>query len=290
MAQPRIFVTGANGQLGKELRALSSGYSQFDFIFLSREDMPIQRFELVRNFFKVYQPQYFINCAAYTQVDRAEKESELALEVNGETVGVLAAICKENKTKFIHISTDYVFDGKATTPYKEDFPPHPINVYGASKLDGEKQALQLNPDAIIIRSSWVYSEFGKNFVKTMLQLMQRQNEISVVNDQFGSPTYAADLAETLLQIVSSDKWQPGIYHYCNNGVISWYDFAKAVADISGSNCKINPITTKEFPTPAARPAYSVLDTSKIQNTFDIKMNNWKESLAICIDKIKSRSI
>jgi dTDP-4-dehydrorhamnose reductase len=289
MSKPRIFVTGANGQLGKELKEINSGYPQFDFIFLSREDMPIQRFELVRNFFKVYQPNYFINCAAYTQVDRAEKESELAFEVNGEAVGVLAAICKENKTKFIHISTDYVFDGKATSPYKEDFAPHPINIYGASKLEGERQAFQLNPESIIIRSSWVYSEFGKNFVKTMLQLMQRQNEISVVNDQFGSPTYAADLAEATLQIVSSEKWQPGIFHYCNDGIITWYDFAKAIAEISGNNCKINPIATKEYPTPAARPTYSALDTSKIKNSFGIQIKNWKESLGVCIERIKKHN-
>lgn len=286
MSKPRIFVTGANGQLGKELKAISSGYPQFDFIFLSREDMPIQRFELVRNFFKVYQPNYFINCAAYTQVDRAEKESELAFEVNGESVGVLSAICKENKTRFVHISTDYVFDGKATTPYKEEFPPNPVNEYGASKLDGERQAFQLNPETIIIRSSWVYSEFGKNFVRTMLQLMARQNEISVVNDQFGSPTYAADLAEAIMKIISSGNWSAGMYHYCNDGVISWYDFAKAIAEISGNDCKINPITSKEYPTPAARPVYSALDTSKIKNTFNIQTKNWKESLAVCIDKIR----
>ena len=290
MTKPRILVTGSNGQLGKELKVVSSAYPGYEFLFLSREDMPIHHFELVRNFFKTSHPQYCINCAAYTHVDKAEQESELAFQVNGEAVGVLAAVCKEYETKFIHISTDYVFDGKATHPYKEEFPPHPQNVYGASKLEGEKEAMQFNSDSIIIRSSWVYSEFGKNFVRTMLQLMERQNEISVVNDQSGSPTYAFDLAEVILQIISSGKWFPGIYHYCNEGVISWYDFAKAICDLSGNQCKIKPISTKEYPTPAARPAYSVLDTTKIKRSYAIQTKNWRESLTDCIEKIKSRSI
>jgi dTDP-4-dehydrorhamnose reductase len=279
----KILVTGSNGQLGKELKKASLSFPQFDFIFLSREDLPIHHFELVRNYFKGYHPQYVINCAAYTAVDRAETEKGLAFQVNAEAVGVLAAVCKEYHARFIHISTDYVFDGTATTPYKEDSATNPQGVYGASKLEGEKQAVQLNPDSIIIRTSWVYSEYGKNFVKTMLKLMQEKEEINVVDDQVGSPTYAADLAEVIMQIISSQQWQPGIYHYSNDGVISWYSFAGAIKELSGSTCKINPIATSEFPTLAKRPAYSVLDKTKIQQAFGIELKGWKQGLAVCLE-------
>ncbi len=193
--------------------------------------------------------------------------------------------------RLIHISTDYVFDGTATVPYKEDSPVNPQSVYGASKLEGEKQAIQFNPNSIIIRTSWVYSEFGKNFVKTMLKLMNESDEINVVNDQIGSPTYAADLAEAILNIITSFQTHHsplithGVYHFSNEAVISWYDFAIAIKELTGSNCKINPIPTSQYPTPAKRPAYSVLDKTKIQKTFGIALKDWKESLANCIQKI-----
>jgi dTDP-4-dehydrorhamnose reductase len=282
----KILVTGSNGQLGKELKKISSLFPQFDFIFLSREDLPIHHFELVRNFFKGYHPQYLINCAAYTAVDKAEAERDLAFQVNAEAVGVLAAICKQYHTSFIHISTDYVFDGTATIPYKEDSPTNPQSVYGASKLEGEKQAMQLNTDSIIIRTSWVYSEFGKNFVRTMMKLMSEREEINVVNDQIGSPTYAADLALAILQIIAGGNWQPGIYNYSNKGVISWYDFALAIKEVAGFTCKVNPIPTSQYPTPAKRPAYSVLDKTKIQQTFGVKPADWKESLITCLSRLK----
>lgn len=293
-SQPTILVTGANGQLGKELKELAPAYSLFHFIFLSREDMPIHHFELVRNTFKAYHPQYCINCAAYTNVDKAESEKELAFLVNGEAVGVLASVCKEYNTKFIHISTDYVFDGTAGIPYNENSPVNPINVYGESKLIGEKEAMQFHTDLIIIRTSWVYSEFGKNFVKTMLRLMKEKNEINVVNDQIGSPTYAFDLADTILKIIvncqsSIDNFRSGIYNFSNEGIISWYDFSVAIKELTGSSCKINPITTSQYPTPAKRPQYSVLDKIKIQETFDIKLKDWKESLAVCLNRLNSFS-
>jgi dTDP-4-dehydrorhamnose reductase len=289
-----ILVTGANGQLGNELKELATLYPQFEFIFSGKENLPIQHFEQVRNFFKVTHPQYCINCAAYTAVDKAEDEKELAFRINGEAVSILAAVCKEYNTKFIHVSTDYVFDGTATIPYKEDSPTNPQSIYGASKLEGEKQAIQLNPDSIIIRTSWVYSEFGKNFVKTMVRLMSEKDEINVVNDQLGSPTYAADLAECIFQIITSNlkpgsSNPAGIYHFSNNGAISWYDLAVAIKELTGSSCTINPITTEYFPTPAKRPAYSVLDKTKIQQTFGIKLKDWKESLAMCLEKIKKHS-
>jgi len=282
--KPKILVTGANGQLGKDIRDLSSLYPEFEFLFLSREDMPIHHFELVRNFFNTVKPAYCINCAAYTAVDRAESEKELAYQINGEAVGVLAAVCKEHNTKFVHISTDYVFNGEATYPYTENFPTDPINVYGASKLEGEKQAMQLNPDCIIIRTSWVYSSHGKNFVKTLMRLINEKNTISVVDDQVGSPTYAADLAEVILKIIPD--WKPGIYNFSNEGIISWFDFAMTIKEIMKSNCDVKPISTAEYPTPAKRPAYSVLDKAKIQETFKVKLKDWKESLRTCIEKIQ----
>jgi dTDP-4-dehydrorhamnose reductase len=291
-----ILVTGANGQLGKELKQVSAVYprtcdTELNFVFLSRDDLPIHHFETVRHYFDVYKPAFLINCAAYTAVDRAEQEKDLAMQVNGEAPGVLAAICKERGCRFIHISTDYVFDGTATSPYKEDAITHPQSVYGKSKREGEKQALQFNADTIIIRTSWVYSEFGKNFVKTMMKLMSEREEIKVVNDQVGAPTYAADLAEAILQIIIFSIQHPtlninGVYHFSNKGVISWYDFAIAIKELSGSKCKIHPIPTSEYPTPAKRPAYSVLDTAKIQQIPGIRIKNWKASLTACIDKIK----
>jgi len=282
--KPKIVVTGGNGQLGKELQEMSSSHPQFSFYFLTKEDMPIDNFELVRNYFGTLKPAYCINCAAYTAVDRAESEKDLAFQVNGEAVGVLAAICKEHDAKFIHISTDYIFNGEGTYPYTENFPTDPVNVYGASKLEGEKQAIGFNPGCIIIRTSWVYSSFGKNFVKTMMRLMNEKDEVRVVNDQVGSPTYAADLAEVILKIIPD--WKPGIYNFSNEGIITWYEFAVAIKEIINCPCDVLPITTSGYPTPAKRPAYSVLDKTKIQETFGVRLKDWKESLRNCIAKIQ----
>ncbi|HET6769945.1 MAG TPA: dTDP-4-dehydrorhamnose reductase [Chitinophagaceae bacterium] len=290
--KPKILVTGSSGQLGKELQELSPAYSQFEFFFLTREDMPIDQFELVRTYFKTLKPAYCVNCAAYTAVDRAESERDLAFQINGEAVGVLAAVCKEHNTKFIHLSTDYVFNGEGTYPYTENFPTDPINVYGASKLEGETEATQLNPESIIIRTSWVYSSFGKNFVKTMMRLMNEKDEVKVVNDQVGSPTYAADIAEVILKIIADSQsqisgWKPGLYNFTNEGILSWYDFALAIKEITGSPCDVRPIPTSAYPTPAKRPAYSVLDKTKIQENFGIQLKDWKLSLTRCIGKINN---
>jgi len=281
--RPLVLVTGANGQLGKELRQLETKWPEFEFLFLSREDLPIHHFELVRNFFKATHPSFLINCAAYTAVDKAEQEEELAFQINAEAVGVLAAICKEQDCKFVHVSTDYVFDGLASRPYREDDLTNPQGVYGASRLAGEKEAVLLNPDAVIIRTSWVYSSFGKNFVKTILRLLQEKPSVSVVDDQIGSPTYAADLAVAILEIISLKSWKPGVYHFSNEGEISWCTFAKAIAALTHSNTPIQAITTAEFPTPAKRPAWSVLDKSKIKAVYGIKIRPWKESLADCLE-------
>jgi dTDP-4-dehydrorhamnose reductase len=280
-----ILVTGANGQVGKELRDLARLSETHAFTFLSKEDLPIENFELVRKFFEIKKPDALINCAAYTAVDKAESEKDLAYLVNGESVGVLAAVCREFSSRFIHISTDYVFDGSSHQPYKETDATSPVNVYGASKLYGEAEASRINPEAVIIRSSWVYSAYGKNFVKTMLKLMKEKREISVVNDQVGSPTYAADLAEVLLTIAVSTNYIPGIYHFTNEGLISWYDFALAIAELSGSACTINPIPGYAFSTPAKRPEYSVLDKSLISNVYGIVLKPWKTRLAECMGKI-----
>lgn len=281
--RPLVLVTGANGQLGKELRQLETKWPEFEFLFLSREDLPIHHFELVRNFFKATHPSFLINCAAYTAVDKAEQEEELAFQINAEAVGVLAAICKEQDCKFVHVSTDYVFDGLANRPYREDDLTNPQGVYGASKLAGEKEAVLVNPDSVIIRTSWVYSSFGKNFVKTILRLLQEKPSVSVVDDQIGSPTYAADLAVAILEIISLKSWKPGVYHFSNEAEISWCAFAKAIAALTHSNTPVQAITTAEFPTPAKRPAWSVLDKSKIKAVYGIKIRQWKESLADCLE-------
>jgi len=293
--QQKILVTGANGQLGRELRDLSPRFSHpidtgFQFVFVSREELPIDNFSALKEFFEEHQPQYCINCAAYTKVDAAESHKEEAFLINAEAVSVIADLCRRNKAKLIHVSTDYIFNGMATEPYTEESPTGPVSVYGASKLAGENYAMERNPGTIIIRTSWVYSSYGNNFVKTMLRLMKERTEINVVNDQFGSPTYAADLAETILNIIANcqlpiGNWHAGIYNYSNDGIINWFDFAMAIKELTGSQCKINPIPTSQYPTPARRPMYSVLDKRKIQGTFDIKLKDWKESLAVCIQKL-----
>ncbi len=283
-----IVVTGANGQLGKELQKLASDYCQFDFIFLAKEDLPIHEFDRVKQFFDDKHPEFCINCAAYTAVDKAETEKDAAFLVNAASTGVLAQACSLHHTKFIHISTDYVFDGSSDVPLKEENATAPVNLYGASKLKGEELALQHNPDTIIIRTAWVYSEFGNNFVKTMIRLMNERKEVRVVNDQIGSPTYAADLAAVIMQIISSGKFIPGIYHYSNEGRISWYEFALAIKELINSNCEVIPILSSQYPTAAKRPQFSLLDKTKIKTTYGIDVSDWRMSLIACINKIKKQ--
>jgi dTDP-4-dehydrorhamnose reductase len=281
----KILVTGANGQLGKELRDIASNFPQFEFLFLSREDMPIHHYELVRNTFDGFKPDYCVNCAAYTAVDKAEQEIELANIINAESVGILAAISREHHCKFIHISTDYVFRGDSPKPYVEIDTTGPVSVYGKTKLAGELEALKQNQDTIIIRTSWVYSYYGNNFVKTMMRLMRERSEISVVNDQIGSPTWAADLASFIIHIISFPEWHAGIYHFSNTGEISWYDFAVEIKKLIKSNTIIHPIPTSAYPTPAQRPAFSLLDKSKIKTVFGYTPPDWKQSLKQCIDRL-----
>lgn len=281
----KILVTGSNGQLGSELKEMALSYPQTDFIFLDRNQFSITDSEACKNFFELHKPQYFINCAAYTAVDKAEDEKEKAFEINGNAVGNMALLCHQYHCKFVHVSTDYVFNGNSQRPLKETDAVDPVNAYGESKLLGEQLALKNNPDAVIIRTSWVYSYYGKNFVKTMLRLMNEKESIQVVSDQMGSPTYAADLAETIIQITNSKKWMPGIYNYSNEGIISWFEFAVEIKKLTNSSCMVHPVTTEQFTTPARRPAYSVLDKSKIEKIYQIKIKSWKDSLKTCLKKL-----
>lgn len=281
-----ILITGANGQLGQEFRALSPKYPQYYFLFATRDDLSISDQKSIRNYFKETKPSYCINCAAYTAVDKAESEKEQATLINGDAPGWMAEICEQYGTKFIHISTDYVFDGTSAVPYKENDPTNPVNHYGLSKLIGEREVMENNPDAIIIRTSWVYSAFGNNFVKTMMRLMKERESINVVADQTGSPTYAVDLAEAIMQIIISKKKSSGIFNYSNEGRITWYDFALAIKELIHSNCKVNPISTAQYPTPAKRPAYSLLDKTKIRKVFSIEIPGWRESLARCVERLQ----
>jgi dTDP-4-dehydrorhamnose reductase len=281
---PNILVTGSNGQLGNEFNHLAQNYPQYNFIFVSKVEMPIDDFVGVELFFEKNKIDFCINCAAYTAVDKAETEIETAFLINADAVGNLASVCKKHHTQFIHISTDYVFDGNSLTPINEAQTTHPLGVYGASKLKGEQLALENNDDCIIIRTSWVYSFFGNNFVKTMLRLMQQKDSINVVNDQIGKPTYARDLANAIMQIILKQSFKKSsIYHFSNNATpISWYDFATAIKAFTKSNCMVNAITTAQYPTAAKRPVYTALDTTKIENEFDLVIPNWKDSLQQCL--------
>ena len=279
-----ILVTGANGQLSSEMQVLSSAYTNYDFLVVAKEELSIDDEAAVSNYFAGHAIDYCVNCAAYTAVDKAETDQENAMVTNATAVGILAKFCKQYNAQFIHISTDYVFDGNATKPYKEDDAVSPVNFYGASKLKGEELAIENNPDSIIIRTSWVYSSFGNNFVKTMLRLMKDRDSLNVVSDQQGCPTYAADLAKAIMQIIESGIKPAGssIFNYSNTGAITWYQFADAIRELSGSNCVVNPIPASQYPTPAKRPSYSVMDTSKIQQTFNLSIPQWKDSLKTCL--------
>jgi dTDP-4-dehydrorhamnose reductase len=284
-----ILVTGANGQLGRELQAIAENFPQFTFSFHDRATLDIDNLESIASTITRVQPTWCINCAAYTAVDKAESEKDKAFHINGTAVGWLATACRNTGTRLIHISTDYVFDGLSATPLKETDPTSPINTYGASKLEGEHLALQHYPEGtLILRTSWVYSEFGNNFVKTMIRLMKERPAINVVNDQIGSPTYAADLAAAILHIITAPAFVPGLYHYSNEDQLSWYEFALAIRQLTGSTCTVNPIPTSQYPTPAKRPHYSLLDKNLIRQTYHLSIPDWQPGLATCIARLYSR--
>ena len=281
----KILVTGSNGQLGSELTALSKNYTQFEWIFTDWQELDLCNLENLEWELSTINPQIIINCAAHTAVDRAETEVELSDILNHQAVAVMAKWSRANDNKLIHISTDYVFDGTAATSLTETAPTNPVNVYGDTKLAGEKACLKENPNSIIIRTSWVYSSFGNNFVKTMSRLMQERDCLNVVDDQIGSPTYAADLAQAIMTILTHKTWQAGIYHFSNEGEISWYQFALAIQELGNYDCKVSGIPSSAYPTPAKRPQYSLLDKSKIKNTFGVVVPDYKESLAVCMKSL-----
>ena len=283
----KILVTGANGQLGQCLQKISSQFEEFEFIFTDSETLDITNKEEVNDFFWQNAPDFCINAAAYTAVDLAETELEKAFLVNADGAENLAEACAENNAQFIHVSTDYVFDGENNLAYTEEDFTNPLGVYGASKLAGDELALEVNPCSVILRTSWVYSEFGKNFVKTMLNLFATKEELNIVADQFGQPTNANDLAEAIMKIIKSEKITPGIFNFSNLGRISWFDFAEKIAELSEAKIKLNAIETSQYPTPAKRPKNSVLDLDKISKTYAIQLKPWEESLEGCFQILQN---
>ena len=291
---PNVLVTGSNGQLGSEIRELTQhsalNTKHFNFHFTDKNILDITNKDAIESFCYINNIEVIINCAAYTAVDRAEKDTLNADKINHLAVKYLAEISKEQNIKLIHISTDYVFDGTNYKPYTETDTVDPQGVYGKTKLDGEKAMLAINPEnSVIIRTSWVYSTLGSNFVKTMLRLGKERDELGVIYDQVGTPTYARDLADTLLRMLSDEclvlNDNVEIYNYSNEGVSSWYDFAKAIFELSDIDCNIKPIETKEYPTPAQRPHYSLLNKSKIKEHFKLAIPYWKDSLESCLKKM-----
>ncbi|MCH9739675.1 MAG: dTDP-4-dehydrorhamnose reductase [Epsilonproteobacteria bacterium] len=284
-----ILVTGSNGQLGSEIRTLSKNYN-YNFLFTDTNELDITNKKAIDSFIKNNTVNTIINCAAYTAVDKAEDEKILANSINHLAVKYLAEISKKNSIKMVHISTDYIFDGQNFKPYIETDSPNPNSIYGKTKLDGEKAILDTNPkNSIIIRTSWVYSSFGDNFVKTMLKLGKERESLGVIFDQIGTPTYARDLAKTILDILPKiENSRVNTYHYSNEGVVSWYDFAKEIMRMAKLECKIDPIETKEYPTPAKRPHYSLLNKSKIKESYNIDIPYWKDSLDECLKEIGER--
>lgn len=279
----QILVTGANGQVGSELQFLINQYSDFSFIFVDKEELDITNEQAVKAFFADKKIDYCINCAAYTAVDKAETETTIAKAVNHLAVQHIAAACQQQGTRLIQLSTDYVYHNEQNTPFKEDDLTNPQGVYAQTKLEGDLAALNYN-NAIVIRTSWVYSSFGNNFVKTMLRLGADRDKLTIIFDQIGSPTYARDLAKAMLDIIQQQPTTfSGIYHYSNEGVCSWFDFAKAIFDYKNIACQTSPIETKDYPTPAKRPHFSLLNKAKIKATFDLEIPYWRDSLITCLD-------
>tara|TARA_R110002096_G_scaffold54740_6_gene141100 strand:- start:1202 stop:2059 length:858 start_codon:yes stop_codon:yes gene_type:complete len=281
-----VLVTGGNGQLASCIKDVERQHDELNVIYTDYLELDICDLHQVQAFFKANkQIEYCVNCAAYTAVDNAEEDVEKAFEINALGPKNLALVCFKNNTTLIHVSTDFVFDGIKTEPYVETDAAHPISVYGESKLQGEVEIQKILKEHFIIRTSWLYSEYGQNFMKTMLRLAETRDEISVVSDQIGTPTYAADLAEVVIHIIKIKSQSYGIYHYSNTGEISWYDFAKAIFDETNTEIKVNSINTKDYPTPAKRPVYSVMDKLKIKNILGVQIPFWEESLKKALENI-----
>lgn len=284
----KILITGANGQLGRELHASLERQLPGQTVYTDAEQLDITDARQVEDFISTGNFTHIVNCAAYTAVDKAESDQTMCYRINADAVCNLASVAAKCGCRVIHISTDYVFDGRAHSPYRETDKVNPLSNYGASKRKGEMVLLSLCPDAIIIRTAWLYSTTGHNFVKTMLKLGRENKEIRVVSDQVGTPTYASDLAEVIVGILRSRQWTPGIFHFTDEGVCSWYDFSKAIFRYAGiRNCKVIPINTEDYPTAAVRPPYSVLDKTTIKKTYGIEIPHWEESLALCIARLSA---
>lgn len=278
----KILVTGSNGQLGSCLKKTFSEDKDFEVVYTDVQDLDITDREEVEHFIRENRFDFIVNCAAYTAVDRAETDDLKASAINTVAVGNLAQAAAKHRVKVIHISTDYVFNGESYRPYEENDEPYPRSIYGRTKLEGEGILTSFCQDALIIRTAWLYSEFGSNYVKNMLHLAAERESINVVADQIGSPTYAGDLAEAIRHIIRHKKWLPGIYHFTNEGVASWFDFSKAIFELTNKNVKVNPIPTSQYPTPAKRPLYSVLSKMKIKNTYGVNIPYWRDSLKKCL--------
>ena len=290
-----ILVTGSTGQLGQSIQSIATDYSDYEFVFANRQQLDLSNETSITGFFEHQTFDIIINCAAHTSVDKAESESELANQVNHLAVQQLADIAKQQHAKLIHLSTDYVFSGKQDRPYLETDKVAPHGVYGKTKLQGD-QAIQqtLKTNAIIIRTSWLYSEYGNNFVKTMLKLGQERDNLNVIFDQVGTPTYAKDLAQAVMCIIQSEAFnqidfKTNIFHFSNEGICSWYDFAKTIFELTNMECQVSPIETKDYPTPATRPHYSVLNKAKIKQTYHLTIPHWKDSTKKCLTALHDKA-
>ena len=283
-----ILITGSNGQLGSEMQEASNRFTNFKYIFTDVAELDICDKEALGNFVKENAVTVIVNCAAYTAVDKAEDDVELCYKINRDAVQNIAEVAHENNVKVVHVSTDYVFDGTNYVPYTEDMPVCPSSVYGKSKLEGEQVLMESCNEAVIIRTSWLYSSFGNNFVKTMMKLGTERDALNVIFDQVGTPTYAADLADTILSVISHESFVPGIYHFSDEGVCSWYDFTKTIHRIANITCNVQPIETKDYPVRTPRPHYSVLNKAKIKSTYGIAIPHWEDSLEKCIAILQSK--
>jgi dTDP-4-dehydrorhamnose reductase len=277
-----ILITGSRGQLGNEMQQAAVQYPAYKFIYTDVAELDICDKAALNSFVKTNEVDVIVNCAAYTAVDKAEEDVELCYKINSEAVRNIGEVAAENNAKVVHVSTDYVFDGTNHVPYSEEQAVCPATVYGKSKLAGEEALLSVCPQSVILRTAWLYSSFGNNFVKTMMKLGTERDSLSVIFDQVGTPTYAADLADAILKLLSHEVFVPGIYHFSDEGVCSWYDFTKSIHRIAGITCDVKAIETKDYPAKTPRPHYSVLNKAKIKNTYGIAIPHWEESLVRCI--------
>ena len=285
----KVLVIGSDGQLGLEFQKISSSYDSLSWVFSNIKTLDLLISDSISYFLNNINPSIIINCAAYTSVDKAEAESKLAYIINYKAVDIISRWTRDNNKKLVHISTDYVFDGLSKLPLSENSITTPVNEYGRSKLKGEQVCLNNDPSSIIIRTSWLYSSFGKNFVKTMIELMKKNKSVKVVNDQIGSPTYAYDLAKVIIEIIMNSKNKSGLFHYSNEGETSWFEFARSIKELYNLECKIIGVSSEEFKTLAKRPKYSLLNKSKIKTTFNLEIPSYEQSLKNCIEIIKNEA-